>query len=272
MPEPNDFDNIDGPPLEEQKPTTCFIEGDLSQAEPRIVAILARDEELLAKFESGYDVHTETASECFGVPKEEVTKAIRFCGKKGRNGANYDEGKKTLSVKINSDAKRFHINIQVSEYKAGKILDAIHQMSPNIRGVFHRDIAEALQKSRYLINPYGTPRLFMDRFGDDLLREGYAQIPQSTVGDHIKTAALFLRQTYREKYGEKPHIILEAHDALVIRERFDRKEDAAKLLKKALERPIDFTNCTLSRGTLKTKADLQISYTNYKDFQEFHIE
>lgn len=255
-----------------ETPTTCFIEGDLSQAEPRIVAILANDFDLLHKFEEGYDVHTETASECFGIPKEAVTKAIRFCGKKGRNGANYDEGKGTLSNKINSDAKRFHIPIKVSEWKAGKILDAIHKMSPNIRGVFHRDIMDALGKSRYLVNPYGTPRLFMDRTGNDLYREAFAQIPQSTVGDHIKTSMMYLREKYQEKYGEKPHIILEAHDAIVLREKLERKKEAGRLLKEALERPIDFRRCTLNRGILKTKADLQISYTNYKDFKEFNLD
>jgi DNA polymerase I-like protein with 3'-5' exonuclease and polymerase domains len=259
-------------------PGTCFIEADLAQAEPRIVGILSEDYELLKKFDEGLDVHKWTACAVFGVKEEDIDwksnigKGMRFTGKVTRNGGNFDMGKGTLALQANKLAKKFHIDVHLSEWKAGKVLDAFHAFSPKVRSNFHEGIRQALHNNnRTLVNPFGRPRQFLDRMGDELYKEGYAQIPQSTVRDHVGNAVLRIRKRYFEAFGEKIHIVVEAHDAITVRELLTRLDFTAKLIKEEFEKPIDFSRCTLSRGILKTKADVKVSYTNYMDFEDYKI-
>jgi len=104
-----------------------FIEPDLSQAESRVVAVLARDEKLLKMFTYGVDIHRVTASwiaglsvslleQFFREPNEGECKALakkineemKFCtteekrqeGKKFRHAGHYDMGKHEASVQI----------------------------------------------------------------------------------------------------------------------------------------------------------------------------
>jgi hypothetical protein len=47
-----------------------------------------------------------------------------------------------------------------------------------------------LSKDRSLINPFGRRRIFMDRWGDELFKEAYSFIPQSTVADKLNRDGL----------------------------------------------------------------------------------
>ena len=256
-----------------------FVQIDLSQAEPRIVAVLSEDWPLLEAFNSGkVDIHRRTAalvldytpvldlSEKENPIADKIGKdsGERFLGKKSRNGGNYDMGKSELHKNIATDAKRFGIDIQVSEWKAGKMLENFHNASPNIRGVFHRDIQEAINSSRTLINPYGRIRQFFERLGKETYGEGYATIPQSTVADKIKSS--IIKSGY-EMPDINQMLSGEAHDSLLFRFPVGEWEDRARLVKGFLEEPIDFSiNCNLRRDVkLRIPADVEVGYENYRD-------
>lgn len=244
-----------------------WVEVDLSQAEARIVAILGRDEKTLELFRSGADIHSLTATWCFGVPLTGVTPELRFIGKTTRHAGNYDMQKHMLMQLVNTGAKRFHINISISEWKAGKILDAFHAYSPNIRGVFHQEVRDALeQNNRVLVNPFGRYRQFYDRWGRDLWKEAYAQIPQSTVPDHLRKAWINLRRICRAEQIEA-HFTIEAHDAIIARVPDRQIARYVQIIQAELNRPIDFTNCTLSRGELIIPSEVKVG-KNYKDCKD----
>src|SRR5258706_11937469 len=140
-------------------PGTCFIEVDKAAAEPRICAILSRDEKLLQMFKDGLDVHKWTAAYLFNLEEKNISKEMRFTGKTCRNGYNFDMGKGELSKDFNAKAKRFHINASLTEWGAGELLKKFDTLAPGIKGIFHVDIQEALSKpGRMLINPFGRPR------------------------------------------------------------------------------------------------------------------
>lgn len=262
-----------------------FVQIDLSQAEPRIVSVLSEDWELLNAFNSGkVDIHRRTAalvldmipvldlSETYNPIADAIGKdsGERFLGKKSRNGGNYDMGKRELHKNIASDSKRFNIDVQVSEWRAGKMLENFHNASPNIRGVFHRDIQEAINNTRTLINPFGRVRQFFERLGKETYGEGYATIPQSTVADKIKTTII-------KSYSEMPDIDKmlsgEAHDSLLFRFPIGEWKDRAKVVVRFLEEPIDFSiNCSLRRKVLlKIPADVEMSETNYRDLEKVKL-
>lgn len=262
-----------------------FVQIDLSQAEPRIVSVLSEDWELLNAFNSGkVDIHRRTAalaldyfptmdlSETFNPAADNLPKdgGERFLGKKVRNGGNYDMGKGELHKNIASDSKRFGIDVQVSEWRAGKMLDNFHNASPNIRGVFHRDVQEALNETRTLINPYGRVRQFFERLGKETYGEGYATIPQSTVADKVKTSII---RSSIEMPDLNKMLMGEAHDALLFRFPIGEWKDRAKIVVGHLEEPIDFSiNCTLRRDVkLRIPADVEMSETNYKELEKVKL-
>lgn len=260
-----------------------FVQIDLSQAEPRIVANLSKDDKLLQAFESGkVDIHRRTAALVLDMMSEldlkedynEVADTIgkdspeRFLGKKCRNGGNYDMGKGELALNIATDAKRFGIDITVSEWRAGKMLESFHRESPNIRGVFHREIQMALNNTRVLVNPYGRPRTFFERLDKKTYGEGYAHIPQSTVADHVKHSILASKAEMPDFHKM---LLGESHDALLFRFPIGEYIDRAKVIKKHLESPIDFSICTLSRGPLRIPADVEVGFENYRDLKRIKI-
>lgn len=262
-----------------------FVQIDLSQAEPRIVSVLSEDWDLLNAFNSGkVDIHRRTAALVLDMVKDldlsETPNPIadkigkdsgeRFLGKKSRNGGNYDMGKGELHKNIATDAKRFGIDVQVSEWRAGKMLENFHNASPNIRGVFHRDIQEAINSTRTLINPFGRVRQFFERLDKKTYGEGYATIPQATVADKVKTSII---KAYHTMPDIHQMLSGEAHDALLFRFPIGEWKDRAKVVVGYLEEPIDFSiNCSLRRNImLKIPADVEYSETNYRDLEKVKL-
>jgi uracil-DNA glycosylase family 4 len=266
-------------------PGYVLIQGDLSQAEARIVAVLAEDYELLKAFDT-IDVHRRTAGMFFGfvqgliltpgslpiVDQLEKDGPERFTGKMFRHAGNYDMGKRRAMNEFNVNAQKYEINMNISEYKAGQYIDLFHAASPKIRGVFHKCIRAALDDNKTLINPYGRVRQFFGKWDDDLYKEGYAFIPQSTVADTTLTAALEAWDEFG--HDSKECIFLsENHDALVIQAPANNWEPYAKVLKKAMQREIDFNlYCTLKRDVkLTIPVDIEMSDTNYAELRKVKV-
>lgn len=261
-----------------------FVQIDLSQAEPRIVSVLSEDWELYNAFNSGkVDIHRRTAalaldyyptmdlSEAFNPAADNLPKdgGERFLGKKVRNAGNYNMQKGEMHKNVATDAKRFGIDVQISEWRAGKMLENFHRASPNIIGVFHRDVIAAIHETRTLINPYGRVRQFFERMGNDTYKEGFATIPQGTVADKVKTsiikAGLEMKDIGKMLCGE-------AHDALLFRFPIGEWLDRIKIVKKYMEKPIDFSVGSLKRNVmLKIPADVEMSETNYKELEKVRL-
>jgi hypothetical protein len=170
---------------------------------------------------------------------------------------------------INTDAYKYSVRdssgkiIFISEYRAGQILDVFHRKTPNVQGVYHPEIQEILQKNkRILVNAYGRPRQFFDRWGDDLFREAYAYIPSSSVHDHILLAAFRIKE-------RAPWIIfvVDAHDAWLTEVPVDRIEEAKNIIREEMERPFDFSYSSISVGELVIPCDIEIG-ENYKDLKK----
>jgi uracil-DNA glycosylase len=253
-----------------------FLSCDLSQAEARIVAVLCEDWELLKAFDT-IDIHRRTAAlvfdmtptlelgrVCSNIEVDKIPKnsGERFLGKKTRHAGNYNMGPERHHADAHSEARRAGIRLDLSEYKAHRNLDRFHQASPKIRGIFHRDIQYWVTKQRYLVNPYGRIRFFLDRLGDDMFREAFATLPQGTVHDTLTLGAMNFKEATNNEY----RFLKEGHDSLDLLIPKNDVEVAAREMKKHLEIPIDFNNCTLKRDIqLVIPADFELGEKNYKD-------
>jgi len=248
-------------------PGYVIVETDMSQAEARIVALFGNDTKLLELFNQKADIHKITAAIIFGVKVVDVTKELRFIGKTCRHAGNYDMGKRRLMELVNTDAKKYKINISLSEWKAGILLDKFHAFSPSIRKVFHEEIQQALQKNnRVLVNPFGRYRQFFDRWGRELFKEAYAHLPQSTVPDHLRRAGIRAKERFIEEAVDA-RFVIEAHDALVGLVREDQVDRYVRIVHQEIEKPIDFSRCTLSRGNLVIPAESKFGLS-YKECED----
>jgi DNA polymerase-1 len=74
-----------------------MVSADYSQVELRVVAHLSRDPELIAAFQRGEDIHTNTAARVFKVPSADVTPAMRGVAKVVNFGIIYGMGAQSLA-------------------------------------------------------------------------------------------------------------------------------------------------------------------------------
>lgn len=241
-----------------------FLEVDLSQAEARIVALLADDLETLKMFDTG-DIHRLTASWIFHKKPEDIDKNTeRFIGKVCRHAGNYGMRKRRHMLTVNSDIKRFKIPMSpLSEAQAGKNLEIFHANAPKIQGVFQEEVRKLIQNTRQLINPFGRRRQFYGRMDESLFQEAYAQIPQSTVPDQLRHAFLRIRMRLPEI-----RLCLESHDSGLYLVPEGDESRVGRILLEEVSTPIDFSRCSIPRGSLVIPGELQLG-KNYKEMRSF---
>jgi len=268
-------------------PGYVIVQVDKSQAEARVVAVLAEDWELLKGFDT-VDIHRRTAALFFGltpglnlkpgfIPRiDDLPKdgPIRFTGKTFRHAGNYDMGKRRAMNEYNVNSQKYEIGDSISEWKAGVFLDLFHGATPKIRNIFHRDIRLALDSSRTIINPFGRPRIFNAKYDEDIYKEGYAQIPQSTVADSLFSGAWGAYEEFGSDLYGNCMFVSENHDSLTILAPEKDWERYAICLKKHQEQPIDFsTYCTLKRDyQLVIPADVEMSPTHFAALEKVKLE
>jgi uracil-DNA glycosylase family 4 len=262
-----------------------IIQADASQAEARVVAVLSEDYELLEAFDK-VDVHRRTAALIFGytnklelsadfqhsiVDKLPKSGPERYTGKVVRHASNYDMKKHTFMITFNTNAQKFDIKMDISEWRANQMLDLFHSASPKVRGKFHADIKNAIDSSRVLIDPFGGVRVFHGRMDDSLYGEAYANIPQRTIAHLVQGAALRIDE---ELNGDIEFMWAEEkHDSITLQAPANNWKPYAELMRKHMQAPIDFSlYCTLKRDIkLIIPCDLEMSETNYAEFHSVEL-
>lgn len=255
-----------------------FLSVDSAQAEARVIFLLANDEEALIDIDTR-DYHALTASWFFGGTEEKYSKKIlgyehpiRFVGKTLRHAGHLGAGKKRAAISVNTDARKFKIDIKIDESIAERALKIFHTKQPKIQRVFQDGIIECLKKGRTLIaglpygidSDYGGRRTFYERWGDDLFREAFSYIPQRSVTDNTKAAALRIRNRI-----PNIKIVMESHDGLLFCTPKIKRDEYSAIIKQEMERPIDFSNCSLPRRSLVIPAEIEVG-DNYKDLKKYN--
>lgn len=165
-------------------PGNVLIQWDLSKAESWVVAWLADDPNMKQSLLYG-DIHTDTAANAlFHVPKEEVTKVMRYTGKRWNHASAYRMGyKKAMQVVNQESDKPPYLVVSLQESKT--FSNNWHAYYPNVKNVWWADIEEKARVNRTLINTYGVIHVFFERWGDELFKQMTAWEPQSTIALHM---------------------------------------------------------------------------------------
>ena len=234
-------------------PGYVFMNWDLEQAEARLVALLSDDDETLKMFDT-VDIHAMTAWWIFGgvnyqlycKDKDGHEPPERFIGKTSRHAGNYDMQKNTLMNTVNTNARRFGIPIQISEWRANEIIKAFHKNTPKIREVYHSEVRNYLDSQSTLVNPYGRVRQF---FGEPGTPETYREGLRIFLNQPLLT--MFDMQPYESRIGYQIYdLSFETHDALTALVRGTEVDAVNRIVKEEMTQPIDFSNCTLKRGPI----------------------
>lgn len=195
-------------------PGRRFVKVDLSQAEARVVAWIARDRELIELFlDPNFDVHKWNAVLVFGVSMEQVTKDLREKAKQRVHAANYHGG-------VNAAAKIARIPYAEAKTGLGRFwskrpilkqwwaeIDATVQGGPETYFAKH-----GFGGKRWLRTGFGRKRVLLGRLDQELFRSAYSFLPSATVADIINQAFYQLDAELPE--GDWP--VLQVHDELVI--------------------------------------------------------
>ena len=120
-----------------------FADADYSQIELRILAHMSEDQELIAAYHEGKDIHGITASKVFHVPFEEVTPLQRRNAKAVNFGIVYG---------ISSFGLSQDLSISVKEAK--EYMDKYFETYPGVKAYQERVIADAKEKG-YSLTMFG---------------------------------------------------------------------------------------------------------------------
>jgi len=256
-----------------------FIQADSSQAEARAVFLYAEDEQALIDIDT-HDYHALTASWFFGGTEDDYSKRklgyespIRFAGKTLRHAGHLGAGKARAATEINTQARKYGIDYRITEAEASRALEIFHHKQPKIRTNFHGGVVKCLEKSRILTAPKpwgvksdtGGKRQFFERWGDELNRIAFSYMAQRAITDNTKAALLRIKRRL-----SKIKIVVESHDAGLFMVPEDKAEIWAPIIQDEMERPIDFSRCSLPRRNLIIPCELEIG-KNYKDLSKFKI-
>lgn len=224
-------------------PGYSFVECDLSQAEARVDAVLAKDYDILSVFDSPIGIHRLTGSWVFNCDPLDIKKGLTL------NSAGIGEDRYLIAKTVrhagerNMREDRLMMMIHKPLRECTDILNIFHKKQPNIREVFHHDITRAIREKRQLICPNGRRRDFYGRIDNHTINEGISVLPQAIVGDQLKFS---FPATFTETSSfARP--LVEAHDGCLSEVRAGREAEFAQIFKKNVETPIDFNKCSLPR-------------------------
>jgi hypothetical protein len=175
-------------------------------------------------------------------------------------------GKREAMINVNTDARKYRINLSISEWFAGQCLKELEKDTPKIPQVFHAEIQRLLFDDRRLFGTYGASRYFYDEEGPDLWKGGYAFIPQQTVSDKTKQVLI---KIVNKLWDVK--VCVESHDALAMQIREKVLDERIEEIQEWFNEPIDFNNCSIPRESLVIPTEVEIGY-DYKNLKKYQYQ
>ena len=213
-----------------------LVSADYSQFELRLAAALSNDQNLIADFASGVDIHTKTAAEAFNVPMDQVTKSQRRSAKVINFGVLYGMGARSLAEAAD-----------MSTAEAKDFIEKYFQLRAPIKQKI-TDILNQAEREGYVETFFGRRRPTPDvKSPNFIIRESAkraaANMPiQGTEADLMKRAMINVDQAL----PEGADIIMQVHDSLIIECDENQAEVVSKILKEKMESVAPELNIKLS--------------------------
>lgn len=201
---------------------------DYSQIELRMLAHLSGDENLIADYCNGIDIHARTASGIYGVPLENVTSDMRRDAKVVNFGVLYG-----------MTAFRLARDLKIARRDAQNFIDGYFNLYAGVKNYID-EIAAFAHKNGYVETLSGRRRYIPEIFSTDKTECKMAErmavnTPvQGSAADLIKIAMLRIANRIQEE-NLPLKLMLQVHDELVFECPRERVEEMGNVVKYEME-------------------------------------
>jgi DNA polymerase-1 len=185
-----------------------ILSADYSQIELRIIAEISKEENMLAAFKNGLDIHTATAAKVYGVNVEEVTSTQRRNAKAVNFGIIYGQSAFGLSQ-----------NLGIPRKEAQEIIENYFEQYPGIKAYMANTVefartngfVETLLKRRRYLRDINSANATVRGFAE---RNAINAPIQGSAADMIKVAMIKIHEAMRAA-KLKSKMTMQVHDELV---------------------------------------------------------
>ncbi|HPF06567.1 MAG TPA: DNA polymerase, partial [Spirochaetota bacterium] len=208
-----------------------MMSADYSQIELRLAAHYSNDDNMLAAFRDGIDIHNMTASSVFGVPFDRITPDMRRQAKIINFATIYGVSPYGLSQQA-----------EISMKDAAEFIKKYFETYPGFKNYIDKTIDFA-KKNGYVTTLMGRRRPVPEINSDTVFRrEGAERVAintplQGTSADMIKIAMINISSELSGK-KMKSRMIMQVHDELVFEVFEDELDAMKKLVKEQMESAI----------------------------------
>lgn len=225
-----------------------LIGADYSQIELRVLAHLSGDEELIAAFNRGDDIHKLTASRVLGIPFDQVTSQERSRAKAVNFGVIYGMSGFGLSEELQISRKEAEKYIDDYFDKHKKVKE---YMDSQISGCREKGYSETILGRKRPIHEINAVAYMVRQLGERLAMNSPIQ---GSAADIIKIAMIRVHNALREQFPDTK-LILQVHDELILCAPVKDREKAGELLRSEMEKAVNLS--------VKLVAEVNEGYTWY---------
>ncbi|MDR0377805.1 MAG: DNA polymerase I [Spirochaetaceae bacterium] len=215
-------------------PGQVLISADYSQIELVILTHLSGDENLIAAFQEGKDVHARTAARIFGVPEEEVKPDQRRIAKVINFGVMYG-----------MSAFRLAKELGISRTDAASFIEAYFKTYSGIRR-FIDDLIKKTEETGYASTIFGRRRRIPAINSRNKTEKNAAErvavnTPiQGSAADIVKIAMIKLDRALTERRSPA-RFLLQVHDELILEVPKAQAPAAVKMVREEMENAVTLT-------------------------------
>ncbi len=229
-----------------------LLSADYSQVELRILAHISGDEELIAAFHRGEDIHASTASAILGVPIDQVTPEMRRLAKTVNFGISYGMSAYGLAEETGLTPEEAH-----------RFIQSYFARYPRVKAYIENTKAKA-QRDGYVETLLGRRRYFPELASDSKVHHSVKAAAermainapiQGSAADIIKIAMVRLHRALKE-HGFRSRMVLQVHDELVLEVPEEELSSVAPMVKEIME------------GAYELKAPLKVELEFGKNWGE----
>jgi len=208
-----------------------LIGADYSQIELRVLAHLSGDEELIAAFNRGDDIHKLTASRVLGIPFDDVSIEERSKAKAVNFGVIYGMSGFGLSEELKISRKEAENYIQEYFLKHKKVKE---YMDGQISSCKENGYSETILGRKRPIHEINASAYMVRQLGERLAMNTPIQ---GSAADIIKIAMIKVYNRLKEEF---PHtkLLLQVHDELILQAPIEHKDVIKKVLTDSMEEAI----------------------------------
>lgn len=204
-----------------------LVDVDYSQIELRILAHVTGDDILINAFNDGQDIHTQTAIDIFGLPKELITSDMRRQAKVVNFGIIYGMSDFGLSE-----------DLQIPIYEAKEYISKFFSAHPKIQEYMQSSVNLAKETGR-VSTILGRTRKMSDINSDNKLiraraeRATYNMPIQGSASDIIKLAMVNVYESLATS-GLDAKLIMQVHDELIVDCKKSEQDQVLKIVKNCM--------------------------------------